>query len=315
MTTPLDADAFQNPKAAPARGASYLFPTALTAVTRFERLAVDGGDERGGERDGQGGGGGGGGGGGTGNGGVPALLAHPDWSRPAATVIWLHGRTVSKELDNGRYLRWVRAGLAAVALDLPGHGERIDAAMQEPGRTLEVVAQAVGEIDGVVRALGDARFGGAFDLSRMAIGGMSAGGMVTLRRLCDKHAFKCAAVEGTAGDLGAMYLDEHEPSRAKWAEHDVRLVHELSAIEHLGGFAPVPVLAVHSRADKVVPVACIERFTDALRARYVRLGAGDVPVTLHTWASTGAADEHSGFGRVSAEAKTLQVEFLLRHLG
>lgn len=34
---------------------------------------------------------------------VPALLAHPDWTTPAPVVIWMHGRTVSKELDPGRY--------------------------------------------------------------------------------------------------------------------------------------------------------------------------------------------------------------------
>ena len=28
--------------------------------------------------------------------GVPALLAHPNWETPAPTVIWMHGRTVSK---------------------------------------------------------------------------------------------------------------------------------------------------------------------------------------------------------------------------
>jgi len=55
---------------------------------------------------------------------VPALLAHPDWETPAPVVLWMHGRTVSKELDPGRYLRWVRAGIAACAVDLPGHGER-----------------------------------------------------------------------------------------------------------------------------------------------------------------------------------------------
>ena len=29
---------------------------------------------------------------------------------PRPTIIWIHGRTVSKELDPGRYLRWLRAG-------------------------------------------------------------------------------------------------------------------------------------------------------------------------------------------------------------
>jgi hypothetical protein len=72
---------------------------------------------------------------------VPALLAHPDWEggERVPLVLWMHGRTVTKEIDPGRYLRWIRAGIGACAVDLPGHGERFDAALQEPERTLDVV--------------------------------------------------------------------------------------------------------------------------------------------------------------------------------
>jgi dienelactone hydrolase len=274
------------------RPTNFPLPSALAAQARFERLGPGGV--------------------------IPVLLAHPDWTRPAPTVLWLHGRTVSKELDNGRYLRWLRAGLATVAIDMPGHGERFDASLQDPARTLEVIAQAVGEIDLVLAGISGLAFGGAFDAGRLAIGGMSAGGMVTLRRLCEAHLFRCATVEGSAGDLGPLYLDPANPARAKNPAHDVALIARLSAMNHLDRFRPLPLLALHSRADKVVPLACIERFTTALEAKVAaeRAGGGpDVPITLHTWESTGVHDEHSGFGRVAAEAKTVQLEFLLRHLG
>ena len=62
---------------------------------------------------------------------VPAMLSHPDWRTPRPTVLWMHGRTVSKEIDNGRFLRFVRAGIASVSLDLPGHGERLDASKHQ----------------------------------------------------------------------------------------------------------------------------------------------------------------------------------------
>ncbi|MCH8858659.1 MAG: hypothetical protein IID54_03665, partial [Proteobacteria bacterium] len=90
---------------------------------------------------------------------MPALLAHPDegWNDPTApaptarpVVIWMHGRSVNKELDPGHYLRWLRAargGIATCALDLPGHGERFIEAFQGPAHTLEVVRQAASEID------------------------------------------------------------------------------------------------------------------------------------------------------------------------
>jgi alpha-beta hydrolase superfamily lysophospholipase len=103
---------------------------------------------------------------------LPALLAHPDWKTPAPTMVWMHGRTATKELDPGRYLRWLRAGIAVCAIDLPGHGERFDAALQEPERTLDVLAAALGEVDHVVEALAGDEFDGAFDLDRMGIGGM-----------------------------------------------------------------------------------------------------------------------------------------------
>ena len=92
---------------------------------------------------------------------VPVLLAHPDWDSCVPVVLWLHGRTANKELDPGRYLRWIRAGFAACAIDLPGHGERSVAAMQDPDATPDVLAQAVGEIDGVVEQLADRAWGGA----------------------------------------------------------------------------------------------------------------------------------------------------------
>ncbi len=45
-------------------------PAALARQTRFERLA----------------------------GSIPALLAHPDWQRPAPAVIWMHGERSAKSL-------------------------------------------------------------------------------------------------------------------------------------------------------------------------------------------------------------------------
>src|SRR5205823_7492008 len=89
---------------------------------------------------------------------IPVLLAHPDWETAAPTVLWLHGRTANKELDPGRYLRWIRAGIAACAIDLPGHGERYDAEFQHPRRTLDVLEALQDEIDRVAGALARERF-------------------------------------------------------------------------------------------------------------------------------------------------------------
>ncbi len=239
--------------------------------------------------------------------GVPALLAHPDWQTPAPTVIWMHGRTVDKTLDNGRYLRWIRAGIAACAIDLPGHGDRLDLDRQRPDNTPGVIEEVVNEIDHVIEALADPMWNGVFDTDRLAIGGMSAGGMATLRRLCDTHPFTCAAVESTAGNLSLLY------SQPAWPDHDQAQVAHIDPMQHLSSWRPIPLLVLHSEADRVVPLECITTFLDALRPNYQTANMPDA-IALKTWPTTGAPDEHSGFGRVAAEAKSLQVDFLTKHL-
>lgn len=249
---------------------------------------------------------------------VPALLVHPDWQTPAPLVVWLHGRTVNKELDPGRYLRWMRAGIATCAIDLPGHGERAQAGWDQPEKTLDVMEHAVGEIDGVLASLQDSQFRGVFDLQRAGIGGMSLGGMTTLRRLCDPHPFVCASVEATTGWLEGLYFPEREGSLAsapRWAvQHDPKRVSSLSAFSHMGTFRPLPLLALHSKSDSVVLFDVQDRFLDALRTHYALRGSDPSLVTLKAWDSTGAPQEHSGFGRVASEAKTVQTEFFTQWL-
>lgn len=237
---------------------------------------------------------------------IPALLIHPDWKTPTPTVIWFHGRTAYKELDPGRYQRWVRAGIAACAIDLPGHGERVDEALQQAEATLRVVEQAVREVDEIVVALSDPQWHGVFDGRRLGIGGMSAGGIVTLRRLCDPHSFVAAAVEGTTGSLEVM---SHYRGR-----HGDALVDQLDPVRHLDTWKPIPLLALHSENDAWVPVKGIREFTERLLARYEAAQANPEWIRLQTWAETGAPYEHLGFGKVSNEAKNMQTAFFAEWL-
>ncbi len=253
---------------------------------------------------------------------VPVLLAHPDWSTPAPVAIWMHGRTANKELDPGRYLRWVRAGIAACAIDLPGHGERAAPEMQKPEATLGVIAQALEELPRVIEGLGAPGYRAVFDLSRLALGGMSLGGMVTLRRLCEAHEFRCAAVEATCGWLAGLYFPRSSggpgapgSQAERWpVDHDPARVRELDPAEHLGAFAPVPLLVLHSEADQLIPIGPQREFIRRLRDRYAAAGASRDLVEFKTWPSTGAPREHIGFGKFSNDAKNLQTEFLARHL-
>lgn len=228
-------------------------------------------------------------------------------------MIWMHGRTVSKELDPGRYLRWIRAGIAACALDLPCHGERFVEGMQGSDRALGVIEQMAGEIDGVLADLAHPRWRGAFDTRRVGVGGMSAGGMATLIRLCAPHRFVCAAVESTAGDFRAM---ARFPAFATEGGRDpggARLS-RLNPASHLDAWRPIPLLAMHSEADEWVPIDAIRRFSNTLSMRYKEAGLPDDWLTLKTWDRTGAPNEHAGFGKVAAEAKDIQVRWLERWL-
>lgn len=258
------------------------FPAALRARTRKVRLASDR---------------------------IPALLAHPDWKTPRPVAIWMHGRTVSKELDPGRYLRWIRAGIAACAIDLPGHGERLEEDLHSPDHVLELVDRGVREVDQVVEALRQPGLEPFFDTTRLALGGMSAGGMMTLRRLCDPHNFTCATVEATSGWLSAL-LDPQGRGGS-----DPRRLADLDPMAHLDGWRPVPLLALHSETDQVVPIDIQRAFVRRLQEHYRALGVDPGLVELRTWPRTGAPREHAGFGRFANEAKNAQVEFLARWLG
>lgn len=267
------------------------FPRDLAAVARFARLGAD----------------------------VPVLLAHPDWKTPAPVALWMHGRTAYKEMDPGRYLRWIRAGIAVCAIDLPGHGERPVAGAHDPEFSLTAIAQAAGEIDSIVEALAEPRFHGVFDIDRMGIGGMSMGGIVTLRRLCEPHSFLCSAVEGTTGWLEGLYFPKENgiggSGAPRWVvKHNATEVAKVSAAQHLAGFRPIPLLMLHSEADRMMPFAVAKGFVDRLRAHYRALGADELLVELKTWPETGAPEEHIGFGRVSNDAKNLQTAFFVKHM-
>ena len=231
---------------------------------------------------------------------VPAMLVRPE--QPTGRdplLLWIHGRTTNKELDAGRYLRLMRRGIACCSLDLPGHGERHQAELHEPGRILEVIERMVEEIDPV---LADLVATGDFDLDRLAIGGISAGGIVSLVRLTREHPFSAAAIEATTGNRAfSSDIVFPEPDRLE----------RINVIDHLENWREIPLLALHSRHDEWIDAAGQEAFIDALRERY----RDPSEIEFHVYEErTGAPHEHAGFGRFAADAKQRQVDFLVRVL-
>lgn len=238
---------------------------------------------------------------------VPALVVHPDFDHADPTrllprvpwLLWMHGRTVSKEIDPGRFLRLVREGIGSVAVDLPGHGERSSPELQTAPRALEVVERMAAEVDGIVDAVEAL---GGFDPDQCAIGGMSAGGMAAVLRLFAPHRFCAAALESTVGDLDALRGRElDDPTR----------IDRLDPMRRLDQWRPIPTLVLHNKGDEWVPIQAQRRFVAALRARETP----SARVEMHEFSETGAPGEHAGFGRFGAEAKRLHTEFLARSFG
>lgn len=225
-------------------------------------------------------------------------------------------------------MRCLRAGIATCAVDLPHHGERFDEEGQRPQATLHTLREAIPEIDLVVDALADPIFAGAFDLDRLAIGGMSMGGMATLRRLCDPHPFVAAAVECTTGWLSGLYVPEKAPGRSdggscnfvipKWVkdrwpgEPPYDVIAEIDPSQHLTGFRPIPLLALHAETDEIIPWGQMQTFLAMLRGHYRDMGADPAMIQFQTWRDTGAPNEHAGFGVFGNEAKNAQANFLTR---
>lgn len=240
---------------------------------------------------------------------VPALVVHPDFQTPCPWVLWLHGRTVYKELDPGRYNRWVRAGIGAVAIDLPGHGERFVPGAHSPERTVDTLTRCIPEIDGVLASIKEL---GCFDMSRAAMGGMSAGGMITARRLCDPHPFLGASLECTTGDLLGLYFPDQQPSGdGIWRiHHDREQVEAIDTPTHIEGFEPIPILAMHNVGDELIPIQTQRTFLESLRSHYSDSNKDPELIKLIEFENTGAIQEHSGFGKFASKAKDLQLEFL-----
>lgn len=232
--------------------------------------------------------------------GVPALLVQKD-DQPRPFILWMHGRTADKELDAGRYLRYVRRGINVCAVDLPGHGERYEAELQEPKRVLDVIQSMVGELDEILAELGEIS---GFDMNKAAIGGMSAGGIAAIMRLLRTHPFQAVVLEASMGS----WCGQRDHSMFSGLSEDQ--FNALNPIEHLHDWKEIPTLAFHNRHDQWIPYAAQSEFIDALQHRY------DDPdiIEFVSFDHTGAPREHVGFGRRAAFVKEVQVEFVARHL-
>ncbi len=234
---------------------------------------------------------------------TPALVVHPDWAggQKVPLVLWMHGRTAKKEIDPGRYLRWMRAGIGTCALDLPGHGERYVPSLHKPNRSFDLITQMLGELDSVLDAVAKMKI---FSMQHLGIGGISAGGMVTLARMCRDHPFVCASVEATSGS----WMNQHcQPMFGSQARHEIE---KLDPVSHLEHWREIPLQAIHARHDEWVSIEGQREFLDKLKCQYQQPNL----VEWIEYDRTGAPYEHAGFGKMAADAKNRQRDFFMKQL-
>ena len=116
----------------------------------------------------------------------------------------------------------------------------------DSNRVLDIVLQMRDELDhitlGAIEALD-------VDASRVAIGGMSAGGMAAIARLCRPHRFRGAILLATTGDWASLAA---RPNMDAPQQDDLDRLSPMSQLAH---WRPIPVLAVHCQGDAWIPWA------------------------------------------------------------
>jgi dienelactone hydrolase len=179
------------------------------------------------------------------------LLLPPSGDGPFPLILLQHGAGGSKEAD---YLDatagpWARGGAAVLSIDFPLHGERrsaklterVLAALARPGALMEdavlwseLVRQAVGDLG---RALDAAARMPELDVRRVAYCGFSLGAILGATFLGHDARPRAAALAIGGGGFGPPSVDP---------------------TQHIGRFAPRPLLFVNAARDATIPRAAAE---------------------------------------------------------
>jgi dienelactone hydrolase len=193
---------------------------------------------------------------------IPAVLQLPEDSGRAPAALLLHGWSARKETMAeaiGRVL--LRHGVGSLAIDLPLHGERSDAAVLGGAISpLAIVGEWRAALAEGTLALRYLAAHGSVDGSALAIVGYSLGAYLALTLAADDPAAR-AVVLAAGGDL---------PAATPFTALVRPIADPLALVRRLEGR---PLLMVHGREDRTVRPEQAERL----------FAAAAEPKEIHWW--------------------------------
>jgi predicted esterase len=182
---------------------------------------------------------------------VPSILQIPYADDPLPAVLLLHGLSSSKERladSMGRAL--AARGIASLAIDLPLHGTRDDAIVDEarsnPLGLVKHWKAALAEAKDAIRWMSEHE---AIDETRLSISGYSLGSYVALQTAAAERRIKTVLI-AAGGDL----------PETPWTRM-MRLISDpLKSVRNLKGR---PLLMLHGKRDRTIKPEQAQRLYDA----------------------------------------------------
>lgn len=182
---------------------------------------------------------------------VPSILLRPDLDARVPAVLLLHGYSSSKErLSNTMGRSLAMRGIASLAIDLPLHGARDDAMIDEarsnPLGLLKHWRTALAEAKDAITWLAE---NAVVDSTRIGVAGYSLGSYVALQTAASDKRVKCVIV-AAGGDL----------PETPWTGMMRMVSNPLSSVRSLRGR---PLLMLHGTRDRTISREQAQRLYDA----------------------------------------------------
>ena len=182
---------------------------------------------------------------------VPSIFLRPDTAPPFPGVLLLHGYSSSKERLAGTMgLALAGRGIASLAIDLPLHGSRDDALIEEarsnPLGLLKHWKMALAEANAAMSWLGQQE---EIDSLRLGISGYSLGSYIALQTAAADERIKSIIV-AAGGDLPVT----------PWTAMVRMMSDPIRSVKSLNGR---PLLMLHGKNDRTIRPDQAQRLFDA----------------------------------------------------